>query len=135
MRLANDIDRGQVTGAASDNLKGLFDMLPILRTGEAIIVGEAVSLPIRTLIDPPDKNRWPDSRDPNVAVRGDLTSGYEDEGGWAVQRQPEDYKIVMRQWRAQSPYYEHKKIEPNDPAVTATPGVIPTALCFDSLSF
>lgn len=123
MRLANDIDRGQVTGAASDNLKGLFDMLPILRTGEAIIVGEAVSLPMRTLIDPPDKNRWPDSRDPNVAVRGDPTKGYDDEGGWATPRQPEDYKIVMRQWRAQSPYYEHKKIEPDDPAVNTTPGV------------
>ena len=27
-------------------------MLPILRTGEAIIVGEAVSLPIRTIIAP-----------------------------------------------------------------------------------
>lgn len=110
MRLANDIDRGQVTGAASDNLKGLFDMLPILRMGEAIIVGEAVSLPMRTLIDPPSKNRWPDSRDPNVAVRGDPTKGYEDEGGWAVPRmlEKEDYTIVMRQWRKQSPYYEHK---------------------------
>ena len=42
MRLANDVDKGHVTNAASDNLKGLFDMLPILRTGEAIIVGEAV---------------------------------------------------------------------------------------------
>ena len=121
MRLANDIDRGQVTGAASDNLKGLFDMLPILRTGEAIIVGEAVSLPMRTLIDPPDRNRWPDSRDPNVAVRGDPTKGYDDEGGWATPRQPEDYKIVMRQWRAQSPYYEHKKTEPDDTAVNTTP--------------
>jgi len=44
MRLANDTDRGHVSGAASDNLKGLFEMLPVLRTGEAIIVGEAVSL-------------------------------------------------------------------------------------------
>ncbi|CAG1005078.1 hypothetical protein BURK2_03352 [Burkholderiales bacterium] len=116
MRLANDIDRGQVTGAASDNLKGLFDMLPILRTGEAIIVGEAVSLPMRTLIDPPGKNRWPDSRDPNVAVRGDPTKGYEDEGGWAVPRQleKEDYTIVMRQWRKQSPYYEHMTTETDD---------------------
>ena len=33
MRLANDTDRGYVTSAASDNLKGLFDMLPILRDG------------------------------------------------------------------------------------------------------
>lgn len=50
MRLANDTDRGHIAGAASDNLKGLFDMLPVLRTGEAIVVGQAVSLPVRTLI-------------------------------------------------------------------------------------
>lgn len=112
MRLANDIDRGQVAGAASDNLKGLFEMLPVLRTGEAIVVGEAVSLPIRTLIDPPDMNRRPDSGDPRVVVRGnpDL-DGYEGEGGWAVPRSAEDYAIVMRQWRKQSAQYEHKKIE------------------------
>ncbi|MCK1441475.1 ATP-binding protein [Bradyrhizobium sp. 48] len=110
MRLANDVDRGQVAGSASDNLKGLFDMLPILRTGEAIIVGEAVSLPIRTLIDPPDKGRRPDSSDPRVVVRGDPNNdGYEGEGGWAVDRHDEDYAIVMRQWRKQSPRYEHKK--------------------------
>ncbi len=116
MRLVNDVDRGQVTGAASDNLKGLFDMLPILRTGEAIIVGEAVSLPIRTLIDPPDKNRQPDSGDPRVVVRKVPTlpsdpnkDGHEGEGGWAVPRQPEDYAIVMTQWRKQNPDYEHKK--------------------------
>ena len=114
MRLANDADRGQVAGAAADNLKGLFDMLPILRTGEAIIVGEAVSLPMRTLIKSPEKNRWPDSRDPNVAVRGDAMNGYEDEGGWAVPRHSEDYSIVVRQWRKQSPHYEHKKTDPED---------------------
>ena len=110
MRLANEIDRGQVSGAAADNLKGLFDMLPILRTGEAIVVGEAVSLPMRTLIDPPGRNRWPDSRDPNVAVRGDAIEGFDDEGGWTVHRQLEDYTIVMKQWRKQSSTYEHKKI-------------------------
>jgi uncharacterized protein len=108
MRLANDADRGHVTGAASDNLKGLFDMLPILRTGEAIIVGEAVSLPIRTLIDPPDRDRKPDSADPRVVVPADRNSeGYEGEGGWAAPRQDEDYAIVVRQWRMQNPRYEH----------------------------
>jgi uncharacterized protein len=110
MRLANELDRGQVASAASDNLKGLFDMLPILRTGEAIIVGEAVSLPIRTLIDPPDVNRRPDSSDPRVVVRGDPNlDGYESEGGWAVSRYLEDYAIVMRQWRKQTASYEHKR--------------------------
>ena len=81
-------------------------MLPILRTGEAIIVGEAVSLPIRTLIDPPDKNRRPDSGYPRV-VFATPKEGYEGEGGWAVPRHIEDYTIVMRQWRRQSPHYEH----------------------------
>jgi hypothetical protein len=120
MRLANDVDRGQVAGASSDNLKGLFDMLPVLRTGEAIIVGEAVSLPIRTLIDPPDLNRRPDSGDPRVVVRGDSNVGYDAEGGWAVQRHTEDYGIVMRQWRSQSPDYVHKKTEQNTVVPIAT---------------
>ena len=113
MRLANDTDRGQVAGAASDNLKGLFDMLPILRTGEAIIVGEAVSLPIRTLIDPPEKHRRPDSEDPRIVVRGDPSKdGYEGEGGWAVPRRAEDYTIVLKQWRQQNPRYEHAPTTP-----------------------
>ena len=122
MRLANDIDRGQVAGASSDNLKGLFDILPILRTGEAIIVGEAVSLPIRTLIDPPDKNRRPDSGDPRVVVRGNPNDGYEGEGGWAVPRRREDYAIVMTQWRKQSPQYEHKPKVPSGAGATPKRG-------------
>ncbi len=131
MRLASDVDRGQVAGAASDNLKGLFDMLPILRTGEAIIVGEAVSLPIRTLIDPPERHRRPDSSDPRVVIRmvpsipGDpKKDGYEGEGGWAIPRHPEDYAIVMGQWRKQSPHYEHKKSASDNPDIPPTPGAI-----------
>lgn len=34
MRLANASDRSHVTGTVSDNLEGLFNMLPALRTGE-----------------------------------------------------------------------------------------------------
>ena len=53
--------------------------------------------------------------------------GYESEGGWAVIRrlEIEDYTIVVRQWREQSPHYQHKKKEPDkmeaDPASGATP--------------
>lgn len=111
MRLANDTDRGHVTSAASDNLKGLFEMLPILRTGEAIIVGEAVSLPVRTLITPPDLNRRPDSVDPRVVVRSVLDQGqigYEGPAGWGQARDPSDYAAMVLQWRKQSPHYEHK---------------------------
>lgn len=110
MRLANEADRGHVTGAASDHLKGLFDMLPVLRTGEAIIVGEAVSLPIRALITSPRKDRRPDSVDPRVAVRmrsilrnGAMEyDGHEGPGGWNQRRDPQDYASVVRQWRMQS---------------------------------
>jgi hypothetical protein len=125
MRLANDADRGQVAGVASENLKGLFDILPVLRTGEAIVVGEAVSLPVRTLINPPEKDRWPDSRDPRVVVRGDANKdGYEGEGGWAVPRHAEDYTIVMRQWRKQNPVYEHEKNQPESPDTGTEPEVL-----------
>lgn len=112
MRLSNDVDRGHVTSSASDNLKGLFEMLPILRTGEAVIVGEAVSLPIRTLIDAPPKNRRPDSTDPRVVARGGLEStgdGYDGPGGWNQRRDnPQNYTVVALQWRQQNPRYEHK---------------------------
>lgn len=112
MRLANDTDRGHVTGAASDNLKGLFEMLPILRTGEAIIVGEAVSLPIRTLITPPPPERRPDSSDPNVVVRKNKDQdgyGFGDAGSWNQPRDLKDYAAMIRQWRQQSPHYQHTK--------------------------
>lgn len=110
MRLANDTDRGHVASAASDNLKGLFEMLPILRTGEAIIVGEAVSLPIRTLISPPPLNRRPDSEDPFVVERRDADGGYQGPAGWSQPRDPPNYVPMVRQWRQQTHHYEHKSI-------------------------
>ncbi len=113
MRLTNDIDRGHVASAASDNLKGLFEMLPILRTGEAIIVGEAVSLPIRTLISAPPPNKRPDSEDPRVVERRDADGGYQGPAGWSQLRDPPNYVPMVRQWRKQSHYYEHKPIAVN----------------------
>lgn len=120
MRLANDTDRGHVTSAASDNLKGLFEMLPVLRTGEAIIVGEAVSLPIRTLISPPPIDRRPDSTDPRVVVRQVADQGqpaFEGPAGWSQRRDPPNYAPMVEQWRRQSAEYEHDK-----PAATAAGG-------------
>jgi hypothetical protein len=71
-------------------------MLPILRTGEAIIVGEAVHLPVRTALDPPSKDRRPDSSDPLV---------FDDQrpGGWNRPREKADYSDVVRAWRKQDP--------------------------------
>lgn len=103
LRLSNAIDRGQVRGAASDSLEGLFSMLPTLRTGEAIIVGEAVNLPVRTLIDRPSPRRRPDSADPVVVVPGNEEVGYESPGGWNQRRDPADYAEAVELWRRQDP--------------------------------
>lgn len=107
MRLANDTDRGHVMGAATENLKGLFDMLPVLRTGEAIIVGEAVSLPTRTLIDRLPADQRPDSDDPRVVDRKVHDDGQlvpEGPGGWNRKREPGDYAGVVEHMRRQSPH-------------------------------
>ena len=101
LRLTNATDRGHIRSAASDNLEGLFSMLPILRTGEAIIVGEAVNLPVRTLIERPSAGRRPDSEDPTVVVRGSEEEGYETPGGWNQKRDPSNYAEVVELWRRQ----------------------------------
>ncbi len=96
LRLSNSTDRAHVTGATSDNLEGLFAMLPVLRIGEAIIVGEAVNLPVRTILDPPMPDRKPDSSDPLVYDK-------DGPGGWNRGREPDDYSDVVEVWRKQSP--------------------------------
>ncbi len=101
LRLSNSVDRGHIKGAASDNLDGLFAMLPVLRTGEAVIVGEAVNLPIRTLIDRPSSKRRPDSTDPKVVVPGSEAEGYESPAGWNQKRDPSDYAEAVELWRRQ----------------------------------
>jgi hypothetical protein len=94
MRLSNSTDRSHVTSAVTDNLEGLLSMLPVLRTGEAIILGEAVQLPVRTQLEAPPPNRRPDSADPLL---------YNDEGpgGWNRRREPANYREVVEMWRKQ----------------------------------
>lgn len=103
LRLSNDKDRGQVTSCASDNLKGLFSMLPILRTGEALIVGEAVNMPIRTIIDRPPEGRRPDSEDPLVVVPKGKDGKRIRSGGWTEEVKNENYKPLVDAWRKQDP--------------------------------
>ena len=100
MRLANANDRSHVTGTVSDNLEGLFNMLPTLRTGEAIIVGEAVHLPLRAIIHEPAKNRRPDSYDPRI---------YDSDAkmGWNAKKSSEDYERVIKAWRSENPTQLH----------------------------
>jgi hypothetical protein len=103
MRLTNSTDRQHISGSAMDSLSAIFDALPVLRTGEAIIVGEAVSLPLRTVIDPPHRDRTPDSADPRVVTGGDSETGFEGPGGWNQVRGPENYADALLRWRRQDP--------------------------------
>lgn len=105
MRLTNSTDRGHIRNVVSDNMEGLLSMLPILRTGEAIVVGESVQLPVRTVIDTPSKNRRPDSGDPSVIA------GPDQPGGWDSARMSGDFAEVMEAWRRQDPRATRVKLD------------------------
>jgi DNA helicase HerA-like ATPase len=64
LRLTNSGDQSIVKSSAPDNLNTLIDLLPALRTGEAIIVGEAIKIPSRVRIKL--NNPRPTSDDPNL---------------------------------------------------------------------
>jgi DNA helicase HerA-like ATPase len=53
LRLSNSLDQGAIRSALPDTVSGLAAVLPSLRTGEAIVSGEAVVIPARTLLDRP----------------------------------------------------------------------------------
>ncbi len=97
LRLTNSNDRGLIANTVSDNLSNLVNMLPILKTGESIIVGEAVKMPMRAVITFPDKKNRPDSNDPIVA------SGEEGKGAWnnALDITDEEYQTIVKAWRLQ----------------------------------
>ena len=91
LRLSNPTDRARVQGTLPDGLMGLLDVLPILRTGEAVITGEAAKLPMRCRVTLPAKEFRPRSEDPLVSTR------------WKLQRRTEGYDRVVASWRAQRP--------------------------------
>lgn len=103
LRLANSNDRGHICATLPDNLEGLTNMLPILRTGEAIIVGEAVKLPMRTIIEAPSRDKRPDSQDPiiydEISPEDSLHPG-----GWGIPMETKpNFKEFVEVWRAQNP--------------------------------
>lgn len=98
LRLTNSNDKGIVASTVSDNLSGLVNMLPILKTGESIIVGEAVRMPMRANVFFPPESLRPDSQDPKVV-------GNEDEElkGWTKDLRigAGDYSDITKTWRTQ----------------------------------
>lgn len=89
LRLSNSDDQGRVRSTVPDALAGLIDMLPALRTGEALVLGEAVQIPCRIRLplveprpksdDPEPAKRWKESRIENPPYDKAVT-------GWRCQR-------------------------------------------------
>lgn len=61
LRLSSSDDQSIIRTSIPDNSSGLADSLPSLRTGEAIVIGEAIKIPSRVLI--PLMKPRPDSND------------------------------------------------------------------------
>lgn len=90
LRLTNLVDRERIKGTLPDGLLTLLDALPILRTGEAIVMGEATKLPMRYRVTLPATPHRPKSLDPEVSRN------------WALERKLEEgYDRVVASWRAQ----------------------------------
>ncbi len=91
LRLTNAEDQGRVKAVVPDALSGLIDLLPALRTGEGVILGEAVPLPCRVRLplveprprsdDPPVGENWRHERSTAPEYARAVT-------GWRVQEQP-----------------------------------------------
>lgn len=90
LRLTNQADRSRVTSTMPDDLGNLAALLPSLRTGEALIVGEAMPIPSRVRI-PVATNKLVGS-DPDLAH------------GWIDQPRPalEHYTTALANWRSQT---------------------------------
>ena len=68
LRLTNTVDRSKVASAFPDDLGGLVALLPALRTGEGLFVGESLEIPSRIRVrrarnkpvggDPPLARQW-----------------------------------------------------------------------------
>jgi DNA helicase HerA-like ATPase len=65
LRLTNSGDKGTVQSSAPNNMNSLIELLPSLRVGEAIIVGEAINIPSRVRVNMVEPR--PSSNDPDLA--------------------------------------------------------------------
>ena len=90
LRITNSIDRSKVAAAVPDDLGGLVEQLPSLRTGEGIFLGEVMPIPSRVRVR--KAKQKPVSDDPKLP---DV---------WQTAERPDAglYSHALANWRAQS---------------------------------
>jgi DNA helicase HerA-like ATPase len=89
LRLTNSGDKSTVQSSAPNNMNSLIELLPSLRIGEAIIVGEAINIPSRVRINLVEPR--PSSNDPNLSKEWSQNFTSNDE----------NYKTVVKSIREQ----------------------------------
>jgi DNA helicase HerA-like ATPase len=99
LRLTNQADRSRVAAAMPDDLADLVNLLPALRTGEAIVTGEAVKVPTRVRIRA--ARHKPVGSDPDLAT------------GWRMGTRPRAglYAEAVRAWRLQQVASAEERLE------------------------
>lgn len=87
LRMNNSKDRGHIRSAVQDELQSMVDLLPSLRTGEALISGEAVKIPSRVKFF--KIANAPKSSDPKASEK------------WleAIDDAQNEYKKLLKSWR------------------------------------
>ncbi|WP_416442107.1 ATP-binding protein [Leeuwenhoekiella sp. A16] len=87
LRMNNSKDRGHIRAAVQDELQSMVDLLPSLRTGEALISGEAVKIPSRVKFF--KIANAPKSSDPKPSQK------------WLVEidNPKQEYKNLLKSWR------------------------------------
>ena len=91
LRLTNSGDKGTVQSSAPNNMNSLIELLPSLRVGEAIVVGEAINIPSRVRIELVEPR--PSSNDPDLV------------NSWSqiFEQNENNYKKVVTSIREQRP--------------------------------
>lgn len=90
LRITNSVDRSKVCAAVPDDLGGLVEQLPSLRTGEAIFLGEVMPIPSRVRVR--KARNKPVGDDPKLP------------DAWQAPNRPDSslYSKALANWRAQS---------------------------------
>lgn len=65
LRLTNEKDKSVIKNLLPDSLKSTIEFLPLLDVGEALVVGDAILLPSKLLLDKPDESHQPVSATKN----------------------------------------------------------------------
>lgn len=94
MRLSNPEDQKYVSKVVGDHFSGVMQLLPVLRPGEAFVIGDSVIMPMRTLV--------------NIPTPTPQSSNMDFFKCWATGTEQYDLDEIIDHWRRQ----DRQKLDP-----------------------